>query len=195
MRLYIFMFPLAATLLGQGSQNSDFSLVAGVRHASVQVGLGVRVKTAASLALQYSFGHQLKRTKHGEYWIDVPYITTISSRAEVGSSVQTATSSMFVLTPGLRYKVQASDRVALYAVAGGGFGAFRHYNVAAGPEVRVTSSSTAKGALSAGGGLDVRLSRLLSLRFEVRDYVSGRGLSGRDGRNHVFALGGIAFHH
>ena len=45
-----------------------------------------------------------------------------------------------------------------------------------------------------GGGLDFRLTRLISLRAEVRDFVSRRGIGLTDGRNHLVFGFGMGFH-
>jgi hypothetical protein len=38
------------------------------------------------------------------------------------------------------------------------------------------------------------MSRLMSLRVEARDFVSGKGLGGVDGRNHAIYGFGVGFH-
>ena len=49
-------------------------------------------------------------------------------------------------------------------------------------------------AFAFGGGVDFRMTRLISLRGEVRDYVTASRLGGVSGNNHVFALMGMGFH-
>ena len=56
---------------------------------------------------------------------------------------------------------------------------------------RIASTAAAFGF---GGGLDFRLTRLLSLRFEGRDFVTRAGLGGERGRTHPFFAVGIGFH-
>ena len=60
----------------------------------------------------------------------------------------------------------------------------------------VTASSgwTVRAAVEFGGGLDFRLTRLVSLRGEVRDFVSGRGLGGVAGRHHPIYGFGVGLH-
>lgn len=59
----------------------------------------------------------------------------------------------------------------------------------------VKSTLTVHGGFDFGGGVDIRLSRYFSIRAEVRDFVTGAGLSGVEGRNHVAPLVGLVFHH
>ena len=51
-----------------------------------------------------------------------------------------------------------------------------------------------RAALDFGGGLDFRLTRLVSLRAEARDFVTGRGLGGVEGRNHPIFSFGLGIH-
>ena len=54
---------------------------------------------------------------------------------------------------------------------------------------------TVAGAIDFGGGLDFRLTRLMSLRAEARDFVvSGKHLGGQDGYNHPIFGFGVGFH-
>ncbi len=59
----------------------------------------------------------------------------------------------------------------------------------------MTGRTTAHGVFGFGGGADVRLTRWFSLRMEVRDFVTGKGLGGAGGRHHVLPAIGVAFHH
>lgn len=56
----------------------------------------------------------------------------------------------------------------------------------------ISSNSTGHGLAVLGGGIDVRLTRRISIRGEVRDLVTGAGLSGAKGRHHVLPLFGVA---
>jgi len=60
--------------------------------------------------------------------------------------------------------------------------------------VRRDTRWTVGAALDFGGGLDFRLTRLMSLRAEVRDFVTGRGLGGVEGRNHPIFSFGLGIH-
>jgi len=76
-------------------------------------------------------------------------------------------------------------------VAGGGVGVFRTPSPGA---FGVSSRGTTHGVFQFGGGADLRLTRLLSLRAEVRDVVTGRQFGGVAGRHHPVPLFGVAMH-
>jgi hypothetical protein len=60
--------------------------------------------------------------------------------------------------------------------------------------VSATSGWTSSFAVAFGGGLDFRVTRLISLRGEVRDFVSRKGIGLTDGRNHPVFGFGMGFH-
>jgi len=103
---------------------------------------------------------------------------------------------MTLFTPGVRFKLPIQSRLSLYGVAGGGIGSFgkdeTDVNRRAG--VFIGTSRTEHGVFDVGGGMDFRLTKLLSLRGEARDFITGRNLGGESGRNHPVYEFGLAFH-
>lgn len=84
---------------------------------------------------------------------------------------------------GLRGMFPVSNRVAVYASAGGGVA-----------ESRFVSTVVWHGLFDFAGGLDIRLNRRWSIRGELRDYISGRGLGGYHGRQSPTPVLGAAWH-
>jgi hypothetical protein len=97
-------------------------------------------------------------------------------------------------TPGVRLQVPMGSRVAFYAVGGVGLGIFNYDQASVSSGVKVQTLTNYHGVVDFGGGADFRLTRLLSLRGEVRDFVTGKGLGGAPGRNQVLADFGVVFH-
>jgi len=95
--------------------------------------------------------------------------------------------------PGLRVEVPLRSRLAVYGAAGGGVGSFDMPYVGPGAIPSLQSTSTWHGIFEFGGGVDVSLFGPVSLRVEMRDYVTGAGLSGVAGRNHPIPAGGLIF--
>jgi hypothetical protein len=75
-----------------------------------------------------------------------------------------------------------------------GVASFNVPQIAQQPFPQASSTSTTHGIFDFGGGVDMRLNRQISIRGEVRDYVTGEGLGGISGRNHRVVSGGLAFH-
>jgi opacity protein-like surface antigen len=102
---------------------------------------------------------------------------------------------MISLTPGIRFNVAPHSRVSLYVAAGVGPAVFGEDTAVAGAGfVRRDTSWTVGAAFDFGGGLDFRLTRLVSLRVEACDFVTGRGLGGVEGRNHPIFSFGLGIH-
>ena len=101
---------------------------------------------------------------------------------------------MWAHTLGIRMMAPLAPRVSVFGAAGGGVGLFHYPWVLPGSNPYLLSQSTTHGVLQFGGGVDLRLSRRFSIRGEVRDFVSGKGLSGASGPNHVVGLAGVGFH-
>ena len=90
--------------------------------------------------------------------------------------------------------VPVQQRLSFFAVTGGGAGTFHAQTVSETDSLKIASRSLIHGVFMFGGGTDLRLSRWVSLRGEIRDLVTGRELSGATGRHHVLPLFGVAFH-
>ncbi|HYW45438.1 MAG TPA: hypothetical protein VE959_21430 [Bryobacteraceae bacterium] len=102
---------------------------------------------------------------------------------------------MILFTPGIRWNIPLHTRVSLYPAIGVGIGSFGKNESQLGPEfTSSTIGRTESWALQFGGGIDFRLTRLLSLRFEAGDFVTRARLGVTDGRNHPIYSGGIGLH-
>jgi len=87
------------------------------------------------------------------------------------------------------------EHLSVYGVAGGGGGFYSNpilQPVPPPPEVGTTSA--VHGVFDFGGGVDLRVNRHFSIRIEVRDCVSGHGLGGTAGINHLLPVAGLAYH-
>jgi hypothetical protein len=97
----------------------------------------------------------------------------------------------------MRLKTPTYGRVSFYGVLGGGFGWFSKVDsvfTAPNGTVEVNSGLHIRPVADFAGGIDLRLSRMLSLRGEARDFVSAANLGGVPGHNHPVFLVGLVFH-
>ncbi len=182
------------------SQNSDFSFTGGYVPASSSVrigagaGVGVAVKGGGSLG--FNFGHTIHSWAAGDLYYEMPFVNGFVGRASVSGNVSASNDNFFMWTPGVRFKFPTRSWLEIYAVGGGGFGTFSYHDVRVGGSgISVITNHTLHGVFDAGGILDFRVSRLISLRVDVRDYVTGRGLGGVNGRHHPIFTFGLALHH
>lgn len=192
---------LASAILLSGAawaqlvQNIDIYMLAGPAStgSSTIIGSNVTVEGTTGYSSATGYGYQIARTRAGSVWIDFSPVFVLPglSGATIGGRVYSGFSSF---TLGLRFMVPIHARIAIFGTVAGGGGRFNYPVVIGGAEPRVTSNSTVHGIFQFGGGVDFRLVKRLSIRGELRDFVTGSGLSGSTGPHHVVPLIGVAFH-
>ena len=160
---------LALAIAGAATaQNSDLGILAGVARSSFGFGNG-RTLTEIRVGLQVNYAWQLLERPAGRLYLELPVITPVGSFASGGPGV----SARLFFTPGIRYQVNLQPRIALYVAGGAGLATKvqRSYDTSASSGLGITNTVT-RAAAGFGGGLDFRLTRLLSLRGEVRYLVT-----------------------
>jgi hypothetical protein len=179
-------------------QNQDLALPLGViaPHYSVTSGPGSVVTAGAGVAFQINYGHQVTGTKWGDLYIEFPVIFAWRGDSFIGgNTVSTNASGMGAFVPGARFRFPSLGRASFFVTAGGGVGWYARNVVSVNrTSVSLNGGTTATAAFDFGGGMDLRLTRLLSLRGEIRDLVTSQGsLNGAGHHNPIFAFG-PAFH-
>jgi len=140
-------------------QNSDLGVLGGLTHYSSETRFGTQVN--------YAF--QFWERPAGRLYVELPVIIPVSPKGE-------SNSVRIFVAPGVRYHFNVTPRVVIYAAIGGGF-AVRPKN------------SRASGAFAYGGGIDVRLNRLWSLRGDMRNLITSRSTGGDEGYNPSLMFG------
>jgi hypothetical protein len=184
------------------AQNSDLGLLAGLsgpRGSITVAGSTVTESGSVAPSLQVNYAWQVVERKTYLY-VELPLVIPFRETGTITTSppgavvVGDAGRDVF-FTPGLRLKISPQSRVSFYGAAGVGIASFGASSVTASPPLTSVAKNRENSlAVDFGGGIDLRLTRLLSLRGDVRDFVTRAGLGGVSGRNHgIFQLG-IAFH-
>lgn len=113
------------------------------------------------LSWQGSFAYRLANLRAAALYAELP----VSGSPSRSTGLFSEYSSIF-LTPSLQFKFLPLGRVSPFASVGGGFAHFH--------EIR-SGASANTGAFQFGGGVDFRTPlRVLSIRAEARDFVTGR---------------------
>jgi hypothetical protein len=185
------------------AQNSDFGLLIGVSWPVSEVVSGSTntVRGSVGGGGQFNYAFQVLQ-RSADLYVELPLVISvrdtgvITATSPTGStSVAASTSLQVFFTPGVRVKFSPESRVSLYGALGGGlltYGANQF--TTSGQNVRISNATSTTAALDFGGGVDFRLTRLLSLRFDLRDFVTRSGVAGVVGRNHAIFGFGVAFH-
>jgi hypothetical protein len=186
----------------QSMQNMEIIFMVGglttANSSSTFSGTNYTIAGTAGFVDQVSYAYQVGSTGAGNFWLEVPQTFTWAGSGTIsGSTVTSFDKNAWYFTPGLRFKTRTYGRVSVYGAAGFGVGSlFTVQSVVSGANGSVTARSTENfhPAGDFGGGVDVRLSRLLSIRAEGRDFVTGPNLGGVSGHNHPGFLAGFVFH-
>lgn len=204
---------LGRTGWAQGVQNSEMiGMVGGVYSHNTVVEGGsvvlagpmivqnppVVLSGSSGFTMQLSFGYQVASTKVGNLFIETPFTYTWQGTGSiVGATIGGFSRDVTYITPGVRLKTRTFRRVSLYGAAGGGYAGFWKIDgVVSGPNGTVAANTSfhPSAVFDYAGGVDLRLSRLLSLRVEGRDFFSAANLGGVTGHNHPVFLIGLVFH-
>jgi opacity protein-like surface antigen len=180
------------------AQNSDLGLLLGISGptSSVDLGTGARISGSVGAHGQINYAFQLRETSAGRLYLELPLLFGGHATGTVAGAVTGESGGMVFFTPGVRFNVAPHSRVSFYVAGGLGPVAFDESKTVVGNGL-VSSDIrwTIAGAIDFGGGLDFRLTRLMSLRAEARDFVvSGKHLGGQDGYNHPIFGFGVGFH-
>jgi len=179
----------------QRAQNFDISLMWATASLPVQTvpATGVTIYNSWPISCcSEEFGYQVARASAGTLWVEYAHLERGGSiPASIPSSGNRALETQ---TLGIRWMVPVLARLSFFGIAGGGDGDFTYPRILAVSPPYLMSHSTTHGVFAWGGGVDVRLSKRVSIRGEVRDLVSGKNLSGSKGVNHVLIMGGVGFH-
>lgn len=153
---------------------------------------------SSGLTAQFSFGYQVASTKVGNLWLETPFTYAWQGMGILsGTTIAGFSRDVTYITPGLRLKTRTFRRVSFYGAAGGGYAGFWKIDgVVSGPNGTVAANTSfhPSAVFDYAGGVDLRLSRLMSLRVEGRDFFSASNLGGVTGHNHPVFLIGIVFH-
>ncbi len=188
--------PWFSAAWAQSVQNLDMFLSAGPAWSKAHVirGTNISLSGSSGFSFQENVGYQVARASASSLWIDFSLL--FAHPGTLTASVPGESSTSFLpVALGLRFMIPVHSRLSLYAVSGGGGGSFQSPAVIGAANPRLSNRLTLHGVFAFGGGADVRLSQRFSLRAEVRDWVTGKELSGATGRHHLLPVFGVAFHH
>jgi hypothetical protein len=191
--LFMLLFPVGACAQFWGNVETYFLYGPTFTKTEVIGGSNVTVLGSAGYNSTVGFGYRVARKSAVGIWLEMglPGASPGSQTASIPGSI-TLGSAMF--TPGLRVMIPVQSRISLFVAAGGGSGGFTNANLTSDNPPDLKTHDVAHGVFDFGGGVDIHLWRFLSLRVDVRDYVTGRNLGGVPGRNQFMPQLGVAFH-
>jgi hypothetical protein len=194
--LFLALLPLAAS--AQVEQNLENYFLAGPAFAGTEVlgGSNVTVNGSTGFSDTIGFAFQVVRESAATLWVEpFPIVLDAPNGSASIRTSSSGTGSSLLCVPSARLMVPVQSRISLFGALGGGGGKFANYTLTSDMPPQLKTHSVYHGVVSAGGGVDVRISRHVSIRVDARDYLTGRGLGGALGRNHFLPMLGIALHY
>jgi hypothetical protein len=158
------------------AQRHDLGLLLGAsRPASRTLTLSAPTKADLSSGLTFSVSYAIRLTGGGAaaLYFEIPFAA--APRHSITSAARSITRDLatLYLTPGLRVRFAPAVRVSPYAFLGGGYALFEHSKERIDGAPNQAPRHLHRGALTFGGGVDVKVWRIASLRGEIRGFASG----------------------
>ena len=189
--------PFAAFFLGIigaalcPAQNADLGLLFSFRRSSYEFNIPPNRITATSNGVSVGFVPAFQVRERGPHrlYIELPYLDAGGVSASIVAGLVSTRQSLSTLSAGPRYQYAFSDRWSVYGAVDLGVGWSQHASVFRTSTFQASSHTEANPALGYGGGVDYRISKLLSVRAELRHFVLfGTVPGGRHGLSPSFGM-------
>jgi opacity protein-like surface antigen len=134
---------------------------------------GGALDVGRGIGFQANYARRFYQTKNLGFYGEGNFLA--SPLQEIASENRTATRDFATAyaTVGMRVKFRPSGRLVPYGLFGGGYALFEQSHNQLNGSPNQAPRFTHRGALTFGGGLDVRIWRFLAGRSEVRNFYSG----------------------
>jgi len=155
------------------------------------------IHSGKGLTFVVEYGRHLLGQNFWQLTGEVPFAINWDEDLNYGQNVIPESYRSFFITPSVRLNAFANDDVSPWVSVGGGFGYFKASSklVFGGPNPGDTGAAT--GVFQIGGGLDVKITRTITIRGEFRDFDSGEPPlninTGRSRQHNLYGGGGVVF--
>jgi hypothetical protein len=186
---------LYATCAPLSAERHELGLTLGRVFANDDSGAIGRIKVKSGMALQANYGVRIAQFDAFALLGEVHLLASPLRELDTSLANLTRDFATLYVTPGLRVKFAPDARISPYFAVGGGYALYEQSTMTTGDEPNTAPRHTHRGVVDFGGGIDVFLLRWLGLRFEARDFYSGKpSLNVRtpgSGQHNVVAGGGV----
>ncbi len=199
--IIFFLLALASFSFAQSESKNEVGLLLGALSTGsreLQLPARSQADIGSGLTYQVNYARRIVAAKVASLHIEVLFAATPLVEVKSTNTLIPRDYASLFLTPGLKLKFVPGWRVSPYVAAGGGFARFRESDFRTNNQPNTGKIGTNTGVFNYGGGVDLSVFRYLSLRGEVRDFVTGNPsfnalfLSNR--QHNVLTSGGIVIH-
>lgn len=169
--LFLVLAVCAAPL---SAQRQELGLTLGRVLSRDQSAPGGHLDLGGGTAVQVNYGFRIIGSEAAALLVETHFLA--SPVRDVGANLPGATRDFATLyiTPGLRVKFATRGRVSPYLAVGGGYALYEQSAMIVGGQKNPAPRHIHRGVLDFGGGVDASVLRWLGVRFEVRDFYSGK---------------------
>jgi outer membrane autotransporter protein len=132
-----------------------------------------RLSIGAGLTYQVNYAQRLIQGRPASLYFEVHLAATPSTDVKSSNVTLPRNYASLFITPGVRLKFRPQSVVSPYVAVGGGYARFDESDFRINDQPNTGQRGTNRGVFDFGGGVDVKIWRFLSLRGELRDFVSG----------------------
>jgi hypothetical protein len=127
---------------------------------------------AADRTLGVNYGHHLVGTRIAALYGEIEFVAIPNRGVTSATAVVAQNYASLYVTPGVRLKMFPHWRFSPWGAIGGGYALYEESNQLSNGQ-NTPNKFLNRGVFNYGGGVDYRLFRLIGLRGEVRDFLSG----------------------
>jgi hypothetical protein len=189
--LLVAFLPIGAC--GQSVENY-FLFGASFGGSQVLGGSNVTINAGTGFSNVVGFAFEVGRESAASLWIE-PFPVILDVLSETSSVPGSPSPGSMLFVPSARLMIPVHSRISVFAALGGGVGYFRNLTLSSDNPPQLKTNHVYHAVVGAGGGVDFRIVRRLSIRVDARDYVTGRDSGGVVGRHHFLPMVGIALHY
>lgn len=156
------------------------------------------LKFSKGIAYQATYARRIFDAGIGGIDFELPFIGIPNADITSGNpNPPTALASLFI-TPGVRLKLLPGSGISPWVSVGGGLARFDEGSNLVSGAPNTSQIGTNRGVVQFGAGIDFKLLPHVSLRGEVRDFLSGKPVLNVDTensrQNNIVASGGFVLH-
>jgi hypothetical protein len=148
----------------------DIGLLGGWTKASAE---GSVLQFNFGTTYEVSFAWRIWASDRIDFAIEVPFFATNSLSIKTPGASLPREYAVLSLAPGVRLMLQPRRRVSVFGAVGSGFAGHEESALRADGNPNPDRQTNNTGAVSFGGGVDVKGGSWLGLRGEVRDVITG----------------------